>query len=550
MYRILLVDDESQIRIGLKKKISWEDAGFTLCGEAANGKEALQAIEELQPDLVITDIRMPVMNGIDLLNACKEKHKNIKLIVISGYDEFEYVKEAMKCGAQDYLLKPVIRKEMQELLQSIYSELEQRKEDKERERQLRNDLDDSLQQLREHFWLRLVRSDNDESRPQIYQEASRLGLEGLINGQARLLFATVKIRDTRHSEELKSPDALLLLAFFLLSRELIEMRGTEGQGHVFRNPANNSLLHLVLHIDDFGLEEAERWLKTDYQNQINSLLKIRSVIGIGEPVKGVGELRKGFLSSQLKWLQSMPAHNHKNLDSHDDRNEETFEFSNQMERQLASSLEEGNTEAFNKHLISIFHGETPMNLQQLSMLCLRMLLFMEQFSQRRGIRLEKVQHMLWGLPESIWRLDKPEHAMNYIILLGQEIMDKLQKAAPSSGNEIIEEIQLYLHDHYASEDVSLSKLANRFHLHYTYLSELFKKQTGQNYSDFLKNLRIEKAKELLGDPLLQVSDITELVGFVNPNYFSQVFKKTVGVSPNEYRQRMTEVNMAHNEDNP
>lgn len=533
MYRILLVDDESQIRSGLKRKIDWESAGFILCGEAANGQEALEQIEALKPHVVLTDIRMPVMDGLALLNICKKQYPDIELFVLSGYDEFHFVREAMKCGARDYLLKPVVRKELKELLVKIAADLAQRKEEWERHRQLQTDLDDSLQRLREHFWLQAVRS-SGERDSRILNEARRLGLEGLLAGQAMLQFVTVEIRDARHASDSDRSDELLLLAAHLLSRELLEMKGTEGQ--VFRDPGHHSLLHLVLHIDDFGPKETERWLRNEYQAQLDHILKLHSVIGIGEPVSGPGELRKGFLSSRWKWMELMPVNKDYESTELAVHREEGFELSHSAERQLSTALEEGEMGVFHHHISSMFKMKGPMSLRDISMRNLRLLLFIDQFTRKNGFQLDEIQQMLSGLPDSIWNIDSPEAAEVFFTRIARLVIESLQKHAMSNKHGLIEQIESYLLEHYASEDVSLSQLAERFHINSTYLSELFKKQTGQNYSEYLKELRISKAKELLSDPLLRISDIADLVGFMNPNYFSQVFKKTTGLSPNDYRQ--------------
>ncbi|MDG0814323.1 response regulator [Cohnella rhizosphaerae] len=124
MYRVILADDEPEICRGLRLKIAWERLGFEIAGEARNGKEALSAIASERPQLLLTDIRMPVMDGLELLQACKRLHPELRIVVLSGHDDFQYVQTALRCGARDYVLKPVVRRDLTELLETIRGELD------------------------------------------------------------------------------------------------------------------------------------------------------------------------------------------------------------------------------------------------------------------------------------------------------------------------------------------------------------------------------------------------------------------------------------------
>ncbi len=124
MYRVLLVDDELEIRTGLKLKIDWSALGYAVAGEAQDGREALALLEAERYDLILTDIRMPVMSGLELLKQCAENYPQTKAVVLSGYDDFHFVKAALQCGAKDYLLMPVVRRELTALLGKLSEEME------------------------------------------------------------------------------------------------------------------------------------------------------------------------------------------------------------------------------------------------------------------------------------------------------------------------------------------------------------------------------------------------------------------------------------------
>lgn len=538
MYKILLVDDESQVRKGLKAKIGWEEHGFEICGEAANGIEALESIALLKPDVVITDVRMPMMDGIELLRKCGEMNSSVRFIVLSGYEEFNYVKAAMKYGAIDYLLKPVIRKELLEQLNQIKQELDEEKRMLAHKNDLKRQLNRSIHFRKEQFWLQAVRGATRENINEWLEEANLLGITNVLQEDAHIRFVTVQIRDIRESMAGTSPDNLLLLAAYFMTSELLHLWGEEA--YVFRDPAALELLQLVFHCKWADDDSLEQWLTTEYQLQLEKMLRIRVQLGIGILVCGPGEWRKGYLSSRVNWMQQAPPDLYSTV--HNNRKNQSMEWFDLLpitEKQLTAAIMEGDIESFQRALRPIFEADVPMSLQDLSMRMLRLLLYIDTMAMKSGCQLEEVQQVLSGLPESIWEYQSPDKAEQFFVSLARRLIQHIQQEPQTSGYEVVMQVVAYLENYYFEEDLTLTSMAQRFHLHLTYLSELFKKITGENYSDYLTDLRISKAKELLNDPLLKISDIAELVGFSNSNYFSQVFRKATGISPVEFRRQKT-----------
>ncbi|XEC95616.1 response regulator [Paenibacillus tarimensis] len=531
MYKVLLVDDERQVRNGLKAKLQWEQLGFELCGEAVNGQAALDEIDRLHPHLVISDIRMPVMNGIELLRRCAELYPEIRFIVLSGYDEFDYVKAALQCGARDYLLKPVIRKELANRLKQIKLELDEHHQRFAKEQEIRRVLEYSRQKLLEQFWLQAVRGSNRSKDWE--EEAERCGLTDLLEAHTKVRFVTVEIKDIRNGMPGSIPDALLWLAAYLMTGELLQLWGEEA--YVFRDTAEPPLIYIAARCDMFGDETLAHWLRTEYEPQLQTMLKVRAQIGIGDTVSGPNEWRKGYLSSRVHWMQQSPAGV---PDTKADQQQmEWFDLLPMTEKQLTSAIMECDLHAFGQALHSVLRSEVPLSYQALSVRVLRLLLFIDALAAKVGMRLEEAHHLISGLPESLWAYHTTDKAEELLAALAKRIMDDMEREQRSGGQEAVRQVVAYLQEHYADEDLTLTRMARQFHLNVTYLSELFKKMTGQNYSDYLTGLRVKKAKELLSAPLLRISDVAELVGFANPNYFSQVFKKITGQSPGEYRQQ-------------
>ncbi|MEF2243652.1 response regulator transcription factor [Paenibacillus sp. IITD108] len=533
MYKVMLVDDERQIRQGLMAKINWEQHGFTICGEAADGKEALDKIAALRPHLVITDIRMPVMDGAELLKQCAALYPDCYYIVLSGYEEFSYVKAAMKYGASDYLLKPVIRKELASLLQRIKEELDAKQAELAKGEKLKHELNQHTERLREQFWLQAVRSGS--SAAAWVSEGERLGLSELLHAEAWVCFAAVEIGDARCKQHPSSvsqqaqgaPDPLLLLAAYLTAAELLEQ--WHDKAYVFRDSAMPQLLHLVFKTEPYETAALQSWLENEFRIQLEGMLTITLKIGIGIAVQGPEQWKKGFTSSRLQWMQFAQQTPSAGKGA-------SAELPPQTEKQLSEAIEEGNRSKAALLIQQLTSLSSLPTLQEQSVRMLRLLLLLDSLAHKHGIKLEEAEFMLGGLPESLWQCVSQGEAGTFFTEIMETILSDLAKNQQNNGQDVIQQAAAYLHEHYADETISLTHLADRFHLHTTYLSELFKKTIGKNYRDYLTEIRIEKAKQLLEREDIRVTDISGLTGFSNPNYFSQVFKKVTGFSPLEYQQ--------------
>jgi two-component system response regulator YesN len=196
MLKVLITDDEMQIRQGLRMKVDWEEEGFEIVGEASNGLEALEFLRSVKVEVVITDMRMPIMDGLELARQCQQEFPHIKVVVLSGYSDFDYVRGSMKEGVKDYLLKPVAPDELEETLKKIRKEAEEEKKKQAEAAQMRRLALTQLQEVQEQYLLYLVKEEWLE--PAMVRERLRqLQLEELINERAEFQFITVEIRGSR-----------------------------------------------------------------------------------------------------------------------------------------------------------------------------------------------------------------------------------------------------------------------------------------------------------------------------------------------------------------
>ncbi|MGG1555401.1 response regulator transcription factor [Paenibacillus ferrarius] len=533
MYRIMLVDDEIGVRNSIKAKIDWHAAGFTIAQEADNGLAAIELLKEGPlPDVVITDVRMPQMDGIALVKACKEAYPELRVIVLSGYSDFEYMKAAIQYGVKDYLLKPVVRSELTALLGRLAEELEadrSRLLEQEWEERKHTEL---LAVMREQLIWQLVK-DEWFSASAMKERMTQLELGELADDDVRAQFVTVEMRiPPGRLDDWSERKDLLYLAFQLMCRESAEKLAHVYPFHASSHPA---MMHfLVLVADEAGhsrlMDDFVRRLRRDLQ----SYLRVACVIGVGESTTGLRQLKDGYASSLLAWSQgttegggAQPGAQLLAL---------AHAFSPEVERKLMQAIEGVDMAAFAKQLQGIFaveRGDTPMFV--FTFLTLRIILLFHAIAKKFELGDASLQSYLWNCQLAVRDYSSREQVLELLLEMAQLVMDEVRKTRFSSGQQMLEAIRKYVDENYTYE-LSLASLAEMFHLNETYLSGLFKQSVGSTFSDYVTKLRLTKAAALLEEGELKLTDIATLVGYSSASYFSTAFKKWYGKGPKEYRE--------------
>lgn len=545
MYRVILVDDEPEVRTGLIYKIDWNRLGFDVAGEAGNGREALALLESACPHVMLTDIRMPTMSGLELLKQCEERYPALRTVVLSGHDEFDYVKTAMQCGARDYLLKPVVRLELANLLAKLKEELDaEAAAERERRARERERLQ-SLPRLREQLLLEWIHHREEEGRAVLLDEAERLGVRELLDagGRLRFLCAEYRLPEGRLGDGAED-SALFRLAFRMLCRELAEDEAAwSGRVTAITDRGHPRFVYFLVRSRDE--EEEERTLRPLLDRLVHgvrSLLRAEIVVGIGAPEEGGRRLRRAYLSALTAWSRSRPGAVSQTIGGTEDEADDALPAGfAELERRLVQSIENGDEGAFLRQLeAALAGGKLP--LRHIAATAFRVALLLEQAARKHGVDAPETKE--WMLPETLWRLSSPQEAKAYLSGLASRIAEGIRAGRATNGAEVVEAIRRDIEEGYMNE-LGLSMMAERYHLNLTYLSELFKKQLGVTFSDYVVQVRLRRAEELLRDEAMRLSDIAELAGFANASYLSSVFKKRYGLSPSEYRARLAEPNKSH-----
>lgn len=536
-YRVLLVDDEPVIRKGIISSIDWQQEDIESWSEAANGKEALELIPEINPDILITDIRMPIMDGLKLVEEVKKSYPDIKIIILSGFDDFEYAQRAIKNGVESYLLKPVGAEQLVKEVKNLLEKIEAEREKKAVE--LRN-----TKLIREHYQSLKKAFTNDMLRGKFSKyedlsgQAAALGLE---ISTGRWFTCVFSIDDFLLWSEIDSDldqDSLRYLVLNVIEEVL------QKHGRAFGTMGELDQLNVFVECcsracsSDDSCIEITRYLE-EIQKHVDNYLNCTLTIGIGRPVDNL-------LTIASSWKQALSAVRQKaymgkaaiiHYQDKFDSELSFVEYPSEIERDIISQMRLGNREPMNEALSSYFDtlGHNRASSSDYRQHCQRLMIMSISGLEESGIDshklpLEQSNHIA-RLQQLETVADFEQHLKRYF----DELLDIIQQSRDEKYTSFIRQTIDYVKNNY-QEEISLASLAQAIHITPNYLSKLFKKETGVNFVDWLNQYRIDIAKELLiTHPELKGYEISEQVGFHDYKYFTFVFKKYAGQTPRDFR---------------
>ncbi|MCI3920782.1 response regulator [Paenibacillus sp. TRM 82003] len=537
--KVLIVDDERHVREAIRLLVDWESYGIRDIREAADGAEAVRMIEAEKPDIVFTDMLMPVMTGTELLEWMQGHCPGSKTIVVSGHDDFGYVRHTIKYGGMDYLLKPIDEEQLNEVLRkavdAVRSEERLRSKDQSRDMQ--------LNQIKPIYWDKVFTTLTEE--PGVYASfAAELETEFGIRPDTGQVRAAVLSFETMQTSIIHRFASNLDLLSYSIANIANEFLSEERAGYAFRNW---SKAHELVIVCWAGVERFPALART-INDGIYRTYGVRFDFGIGGVRRFPAEL-------PLTYQEAIAALKQRNLMR---KGERVYDDSTSGERPGPAALR------FEKHqehlrLAMLSGSEERMRsavnawsaeLRALPVITVEQLdLWVHEFAVFRARCLDgaAVGPELAALPGALepgsfvvpvdedgrlsfreWQAELERFVFAFSRLL---TVAARRSEAPTAMQEIAD----YIEQNYR-EELSLQEIADRFGLSREYISRRFKQERGENLSDFLLRTRIERAKLLLLNTAMRVAQVAEMVGYADEKYFSKVFKKAVGVSPNQYRR--------------
>ena len=541
MLKIFLAEDEVIVRETIKRMIPWEDLGFELVGEAADGEMALPLLLRQKPDLLITDIKMPFMDGLTLAKVAKKEIPGLKVVILSGYDDFNYAKQAINIGVEDYLLKPITKNALIERLIEIRSRYEHEKTQKEYYEKFHREMQAYEKNSSRDFFEALVSGSMDMM--EIYRRSEKLGLDIVAEAYNVLIF-------TMNCEEDFSGQREGYSEWEAESLELLEEFFSENtSAMLFR--CNIFSYGVLIKGQKETIEENTRSCVSEIQRILDRKEQKRQwFVAAGEPVERLSQIQKSYYSASRAFSQrylydenilyydEMASMEKKNVTEDDSTYLQKVDVNALNPVILQKFLSNGLLEETENFVKDYFYaiGQEPLeslvfrNYVTLNVRFSVMSFLKEIGCDTRTLEQEDTEDVLSESSKSL------ENAIAYaekIISQANALRDQ------NSGNKnrsILKTAVDFIDSHYMEEDMSLNKAANAANVSANHFSALFSQNMGQTFIEYLTNLRMNKAKEYLRCTSMRSSEIAGEIGYKDAHYFSYLFKKTQGMTPSDYRK--------------
>ena len=531
MLKVILVDDEPLIIKGLKKIINWQKSGFEVVGVANNGLTALPLVKELAPDLVVTDIKMPGMDGLELIRRVKEMGAKVNFIILSGYSEFQLAQKAIKYGCTDYILKPINTTEFEQVLFKLKLSIER-------------DLDRQTEEIR-------IKEKLEKTIPVI---RSKL-MQDILAGTYR-----------RHGDLAEQLDVLgikIVNEFYIVVAELDSQANSSNQmefnsindfpnlGEINRLVSEKMCgFTVALRVDKLMLiltshyQPISKNFTSNICNGIKNLIKMTTpqtlTFGVSSRCKDLMQLTQGYKEAEIALKYRLLGGNNKVFffdEIHQGENI-TFTYPFNIEKELLAAVQNRDYAkadlAICKLASYIGHYEI-ISPDYIYKVCNELLMMTFRLVFDLGADMSKVFDANRIATDVIRQNRTIDQLFSWLKSIYNEIIDEMVRSQSQNKKSIIGSIKRYIDEHYQDE-INLDDLADHFQYNSSYLSQLFKNETGLNIFNYLTEVRIYNAKVLLHDKDARIYEVCRKVGYQDAKYFSQVFRKVTGMTPVEYRR--------------
>ena len=536
--KVFLVEDEMVIRRGIKNSIDWEKEGYIFCGEASDGELAYPMIIKEKPDILITDIRMPFMDGLELCKLVKKELPNIKILILSGYDEFDYAKEAIRLGETEYLLKPISSGKLLEALNGVSESIRREKEDKDLVRKYMEEMRENTEHEKQKFFEQMIAGNLSMADALETGKKYEMNLSaGMYN---LLLFRFTLGKENRKSGELLGEAEYAIEKLTERLEYVFEFqRGVEGWAF------------LLMADNEEQMSERVKELSKDLEEIMKNYSTIAYFGGIGQPVARLRELEESFREAERALAARFTMELNRiisvedirmaqNVDTLDDIEITSFGEIEKTRTMLEKFLNNGAEDEIDE-FVDVYINELPEeNLKSVLMrqyIIMDAYIVMMSFCEKiEGIEGE-MQAQSEELKNSMKTIQTLEEIKNYIRMLLKKIIGVRDTISGRRYSDIIEIAKDQIRKTYMSDEISLNTIAAEVGMSPSYFSSIFSKEMGKTFVEYLTEIRMDRAKELLMCSSMKTSEIGYEVGYKDPHYFSYIFKKTQNCTPKEFRAR-------------
>lgn len=538
MLKVFLVEDEIVMREGIKKNIDWEKEGFIFAGEASDGEIAYPLIKKTLPDILITDIRMPFMDGLELSRLVKKEMPKIKIIILSGYDEFEYAKEAISIGVTDYLLKPMTGEKLMEAVHAVGDKIEAEREQYDFMETYKKERYESVILEKKDLFSDMIDGKCDMS--EILERGEKLDMNLASECYNIVLF---QVRPQEDSEAVT---------------DVYSKRGVSMIQKIYEAFDKRKDIYMYEQLGEIAafvvLAQDEEQMKTKVDECLSELREIvctyPDVIyfgGVGCTVRRLRELSKSYRDANRVFAHRYLTDTSKvfysgDADSSNIRNEEInlreMDIGKLDRRIVLNFLRSGSlgdTTHFVEDFLNSFGEENVTSLLFRQYIVMDMYFTVASFLESIGQSKQEVTDICGRFKDGSLALSSLEETRKYLSDLLEKAINQRNSMSEKKYSTVLDEAREYIDANYANEDISLNTVAASVNISPNHFSTVFSQEMGETFIEYLTAVRMVKAKEMLRSTAMKTSEVGFQVGYKDPHYFSYIFKKTQNMTPREFR---------------
>lgn len=538
MYRVIIADDEEYVRELLPKWINKANLGMEVVGVAEDGEQALDLMETLSPDILITDICMPMVSGLELIKAIQEADNFIKTVIISGYDDFSYAKTALGLGVTDYLLKPFLPDELCKVLNKIKEELDNKEMLLNNMQDMQSQLEDNLMYIQERFIKNIIEMPFEQEN--VFEEGKKIKIDleakfycvGVIRIQSNL---GSKRWDFKNQKKVEDFLVIIKDGYFEDDLRHYAVSFKDSQLTIVFCGSQPNQVEFYSSISR-GIEKINQSLKKYYD------MRVFCALGkayckweqISDSYKQAFDILKASLNHEgciLRWSDAM--------DTSGQKESIICKKPEQLEKDMLLNIKIGSKEKAVENLNAILKYYEGLNMKATEFVNISL---MELIFAISGVVKEADNHL------PIWEDDYIKHYLENDIasksLLDAQLVlekyvnrccDAFSHIAEKQSDKIIYHVKALIEHNLANEEFNLENASAQLFFSPHYIRQLFKQKTGEGFMEYLIRRRMETAAELLKDPKYKILDVALSTGYSNQRYFASCFKKFYGCTPTEYR---------------
>ncbi len=528
LYKVILVDDEEEVREAIRKRINWEEIGFTVAGTAENGEEALELAETCEPDVVMTDIQMPFMDGLTLLRKLKERFPDLRSVIFSGYDDFEYAKEAIRLESEEYILKPVDAEELRKVFARIKDRLDEQIKQRRNVEQLSKYYEDSRPMMKEQLIIGLLEGRELQFDLERYQKDFDLKIES-----AFYCAGAFRITAPQNEKERLDKNLMAVSLKQIVLERFKDVLPVEALVYL----DTVCVLARLSGTGQYGIfvEEMDRICRIAHRS-----LEANVCAGIGRVYGNAESIHTSFLEAKDAFHHRIFVGENQAICINDVDPTTHIEdyISEKQIRHIIRQIKVGTKESLESEIrvfieklkrsdygpaqLQIFYAEFVVELLRLM----------------RGHNINIADSGLSNINtnEEMEGFASLDEFGDRLTELTVKLWEQISNTRFDATRKLAEEAKQYIADHYNESRLSVDDICSHLGVGTSYFSSVFKKETGVSFVTYLTDVRMNEAQRLLDTTDEKSYIIAGLVGYEEPNYFSYVFKKHFGISPSKYRQ--------------